>query len=81
MCAWYVRNQALNNELYTTNIDVRIIIVLISTLITAPDRPAALQGTLLGVADEPASTSSDQHQKAFAILTLGWLPSPAPKAM
>jgi hypothetical protein len=39
------------------------------------------KGTLLGAADEPASTSSDQHQKAFAILTLGWLPSPAPKAM
>ncbi len=71
----------LSNELYTTNIDVRIIKVFISTLVTAPDGPPAQQGTLLGAADEPASTSSDQHQKAFAILTLGWLPSPAPKAM
>jgi hypothetical protein len=27
------------------------------------------------------NTALDQHQKAFAILMLGWLPSPAPKPM
>ena len=57
-CAWYVRNQSP----YKTNTDVWIIIVLISTLTTAPDRPPAQQGTLLGATDEPASTSSSTSE-------------------